>query len=168
MKEDVVRLLSTLLLFTFVGVVPAAVHGQVLTRRDMSLQLARTIADAALAACQKDGSNVTAAVVDRAGDLVVLLRHDAANPHNAELARRKAYTSRTFGITTIEFRNRTAGTSEFAGQRQLFDVIPLGGGVPIRMGTELIGALGLSGSPMQEADEKCALAGLAAAASQLK
>jgi uncharacterized protein GlcG (DUF336 family) len=91
-----------------------------------------------------------------------------ANPHNAELARRKAYTSRTFGITTLEFRNRTAGTSEFAGQRQLADVIPLGGGVPIRVGTELIGAVGLSGSPMQEADEKCAQAGLAAVASQLK
>ena len=162
------RFISTLLLFAFVGAAPAAVHGQVLTRRDMSLQLAKTIAEAALAACQKDGNNVSAAVVDRSGDLVLLLRSDAANPHNAELARRKAYTSRTFGITTLEFRNRTAGTSEFAGQRQLFDVIPLGGGVPIRMGMELIGALGLSGSPVQEADEKCAMAGLAAAAGQLK
>ena len=144
------------------------VHGQVLTQRSVSLQLARTIADAALAACTKDGFDVTAAVVDRAGDMVLLLRSDRANPHNAELARRKAFTSRTFNLTTLEFRNRTAGASEFAGQRQLFDVIPLGGGVPIRIGTEVIGGLGLSGSPVQEADEKCALAGLAAAASQLK
>ena len=157
------RFISTLMLFTFVCVAPAAVHGQVLSRRDMSLQLARTIADAAMAACQKDGNNVSAAVVDRSGDVVLILRHDAANPHNAELARRKAYTSRTFGMTTIEFRNRTAGTSEFAGQRQLFDVIPLGGGVPIRVGMDLMGALGLRGSPTQEADEKCAMAGLAAA-----
>ena len=144
------------------------VQGQVLTQRSVSLQLARTIADAALAACTRDGFDVTAAVVDRAGDVVLVLRSDRANPHNAELARRKAYTSRTFNITSLEFRNRTAGASEFAGQRQLFDVIPLGGGVPIRVGTEIIGGLGLSGSPMQEADEKCALAGLAAAASQLK
>ena len=157
------RFITTLMLLTFVCDAPAVVHAQVLSRRDMSLHLARTIADAAMAACQKDGNNVSAAVVDRSGDVVLILRHDAANPHNAELARRKAYTSRTFGITTIEFRNRTAGTSEFAGQRQLFDVIPLGGGVPIRMGMELIGALGLSGSPTQEADEKCAMAGLAAA-----
>ena len=144
------------------------VHGQVLTQRSVSLQLARTIADAALAACTKDGFDVTAAVVDRAGDMVLLLRSDRANPHNAELARRKAYTSRTFNLTTLEFRNQTAGASEFAGQRQLFDVIPLGGGVPIRIGTEVIGGLGLSGSPVQEADEKCAMAGLAAAANQLK
>jgi uncharacterized protein GlcG (DUF336 family) len=163
-----VRFISTLMLFTFVGVAPAVVHGQVLARKDMSLQIARTIADAAIAACQKEGNNVSAAVVDRSGDVVLILRHDAANPHNAELARRKAYTSRTFGIPTLEFRNRTAGTSEFAGQRQLFDVIPLGGGVPIRIGMELIGALGLSGSPTQEADEKCAMAGLAAASGILK
>ena len=162
------RFQSAVLIAAMACAASVTIHGQALTRRDMSLQIARTIADAAMAACQKEGNNVTAAVVDRAGDLVLLLRSDAANPHNAELARRKAFTSRTFGMNTLEFRNRTAGTSEFAGQRQLFDVIPLGGGVPIRIGTELIGALGLSGSPQQEADEKCALAGLAAAASSLK
>jgi len=159
---------STIAIAVLASAVPLAAQGQALAQRNMSLQIARTLADAAMAACQKEGNNVTAAVVDRAGDLVLLLRSDAANPHNAELARRKAFTSRTFGMTTLEFRNRTAGTSEFAGQRQLFDVIPLGGGVPVRIGTELIGGLGLSGSPQQEADEKCALAGLAAAAGMLK
>jgi len=162
------RFQSAVLVAAMACMASLTIHGQVLTQRSISLQLARTIADAALAACTKDGFDVTAAVVDRAGDFVLLLRSDRANPHNAELARRKAYTSRTFGITSLEFRNRTAGTSEFAGQRQLAEVIPLGGGVPIRIGTELIGGLGLSGSPQQEADEKCALAGLAAAANQLK
>ena len=162
------RFQSAVLVAAMACMASLTIHGQVLTQRSISLQLARTIADAALAACTKDGFDVTAAVVDRAGDFVLLLRSDRANPHNAELARRKAYTSRTFGITSLEFRNRTAGTSEFAGQRQLAEVIPLGGGVPIRIGTEIIGGLGLSGSPVQEADEKCALAGLAAAANQLK
>ena len=162
------RFQSAVLVAAMACTASLTIHGQVLTQRSISLQLARTIADAALAACTKDGFDVTAAVVDRAGDFVLLLRSDRANPHNAELARRKAYTSRTFGITSLEFRNRTAGTSEFAGQRQLAEVIPLGGGVPIRIGTEIIGGLGLSGSPQQEADEKCALAGLAAAANQLK
>jgi len=162
------RFQSAVLVAAMACMASLTIHGQVLTQRSISLQLARTIADAALAACTKDGFDVTAAVVDRAGDFVLLLRSDRANPHNAELARRKAYTSRTFGITSLEFRNRTAGTGEFAGQRQLAEVIPLGGGVPIRIGTEIIGGLGLSGSPVQEADEKCALAGLAAAANQLK
>jgi uncharacterized protein GlcG (DUF336 family) len=155
----------TPLVFTLLA---APAHGQALTRRDMSLQIARVMADAAIAACQKAGStNITAAVVDRAGDLVLLHRSDTANPHNAELARRKAYTSRTFGMTTLQFRDRTV-TGEFVGQRLLADVIPLGGGVPVRIGDELIGAIGLSGSPMQEVDEKCALAGIAAASSLLK
>lgn len=147
---------------------PVATEAQLMTQRNMSLAVARVIADAAMAACVKEGTNVSAAVVDRAGNLVLLQRSDAANPHNAELARRKAYTSRTFGVTTLQFRENTKGDSVFAGQRMLADVIPLGGGVPIRVGNELVGAVGLSGSPMQETDEKCALAGIAAAADFLK
>jgi uncharacterized protein GlcG (DUF336 family) len=157
-------------LIVIAGLVAAApiVHAQVLTRHDVSLALARTIADAAVAQCKADGFDVTAAVVDRAGDLKLLHRADTANPHNADLARRKAYTSRTYNIPSLEFAKRTAGTSDLAGQRQLFDVIPLGGGLPIRMGNEVIGAIGLSGAPTQEQDEKCAQVGLAAAANMLK
>ena len=164
------RLSRTVVTSALVGalILPMTAQAQVLTRRDMSLQLAKTIAEAAVAACTKEGTNVTAAVVDRAGDMVFLMRHDGANPHNAELARRKAYTSRTYGITTLQFRENTKGDSVFAGQRMLVDVIPLGGGVPIRVNNELIGAIGLSGSPMQETDEKCAVAGIDAAASMLK
>lgn len=143
-------------------------RGQVLTERNISLQLARVIGDAAIAACKMDGYDVTVAVVDRAGDLKLLLRTDASNPHNADLARRKAYTSRTFGVPSMEFAKRTQGTSDLSGQRYLAEVIPLGGGLPIMFGEERIGGLGLSGGPTQEADEKCAKAALAAAASHLK
>ena len=161
----VARSLLTLLVLT---VLVAPGFSQALTRRDMSLQIARVMADASIAACLKEGStNITVAVVDRAGDLVLLHRSDAANPHNAELARRKAYTARTYGVTTLQFRDRTV-TGEFVGQRMLSDVVALGGGVPIRIGDELIGAIGLSGSPMQEVDEKCANAGIAAAKALLK
>ena len=144
------------------------VHGQVLTERNISLALAKTIGEAAVAACKADGYDVTVAVVDRGGDLKLLLRADNSNPHNADLARRKAYTSRTFGVTSMEFAKRTNGASEFSGQRYLVDVIPLGGGVPIMMGNERIGGLGLSGAPTQEADEKCAMAAMAAVKGALK
>lgn len=167
-REGHVRITSTLLVVALACAASAGVQGQALTERNVSLQLARTIADAAIAACKKDGYDVTAAVVDRAGDLKLLLRADTSNPHNADLARRKAYTSRTYGFSSMEFRNRTAGGSELAGQRQLAEVIALGGGVPILIGNERIGGLGLSGSPTQEGDEKCALAAMAAVASSLK
>jgi uncharacterized protein GlcG (DUF336 family) len=157
-----------LLLLTAVLAGAPLADAQVLTERNISLQLARTIADASIAACKADGFDVTVAVVDRAGDLKLLLRADTSNPHNADLARRKAYTARTFGVTSTEFRNRTQGDGELTGQRYLAEVVPLGGGLPIVAGTDRIGGLGLSGAPDQAADEKCARAGLAAAAASLK
>ena len=148
--------------------VPIAAHGQILTERNISLQLALQIANAAMAQCKADGFDVTAAVVDRAGDLKVLLRADTANPHNADLARRKAYTSRTFKVPSMDVAKRTNGPTELSGQRFLVDIIPLGGGLPINVGNDTIGAIGISGSPNQEGDEKCASAALASVASQLR
>jgi uncharacterized protein GlcG (DUF336 family) len=148
--------------------VPLTAHGQILTERNISLQLALNIAQAAMAACKADGYDVSAAVVDRAGDLKVLLRADTANPHNADLARRKAYTSRTFKVPSMEVAKRTNGATDLSGQRFLVDIIPLGGGVPINVGNDTVGALGISGSPTQEADEKCANAALASVANALK
>ena len=151
-----------------VGAAWSGAQAQVLMERNISLQAARVIADASIAACRADGFDVTVAIVDRAGDVKLLLRADTSNPHNADLARRKAYTARTFGVTSTEFRNRTARGSDLDGQRTLAEVVPLGGGLPISVGNERIGGLGLSGAPTQEADEKCALAGIAAAAGALK
>jgi uncharacterized protein GlcG (DUF336 family) len=148
--------------------VPLTAQAQILTERNISLPLALNIANAAMAACKADGYDVTAAVVDRAGDLKVLLRADTANPHNADLARRKAYTSRTFKVPSMEVAKRTNGPTDLSGQRFLVDIIPLGGGVPINVGNDTIGAVGISGSPTQEADEKCANAALASVASSLR
>jgi len=148
--------------------VPLTAQAQILTERNISLQLALSIANAAIAACKADDYDVTAAVVDRAGDLKVLLRADTANPHNADLARRKAYTSRTFKVPSMDVAKRTNGPTDLSGQRFLVDIIPLGGGVPINVGNDTIGALGISGSPTQEADEKCANAALQSVAAQLR
>ena len=145
----------------------APASAQLLAERNISLQAARALADASIACARKSGYDVSVAVVDRAGDLKVLMRGDLANPHNAELARKKAYTARTYGVTTMEFRNRTRGT-DLEGQRDLTDIIPLGGGVPIIVGNERVGGLGLSGAPDQEGDDKCAHEALKSAASQLK
>ena len=70
--------------------IPSLAHPQVLMERDVSVRMALTIAETALAEC---GVNASVAVVDRAGRLKVFLQGDHANPHNIELARRKAYTA---------------------------------------------------------------------------
>ena len=66
---------------------PDSPAAQVLTQRDVSLRMALTIAETASQEC---GANTSVAVVDRAGRLRVFLQGDNANPHNIELARRKA------------------------------------------------------------------------------
>ena len=157
------RLSTTVALAIFV-LIPSSGNAQVLTQRDVSLRMALTIAEAALAEC---GTGTSIAVVDRAGRIRVLLQGDTASPHNPELARRKAYTARTFRMTSAEWAKNTETAS--AGQRMLTDVIPLGGGVPIKIGTETIGGVGLSGAPNgQPQEEACAKAGIAKVADQLK
>jgi uncharacterized protein GlcG (DUF336 family) len=156
--------LATAVAFAVLFMVPSPGSAQVLMERDVSLRMALTIAEAALGEC---GVKTSVAVVDRAGRLRVFLQGDGAAPHNLELARRKAYTARTFGRTSAEWATRTE--TALQGQRMLTDVIPLQGGVPIKIGEETIGGVGLSGAPMGGAQEEaCAKAGIAKVADQLK
>jgi uncharacterized protein GlcG (DUF336 family) len=144
--------------------VPGVASAQVLMERDVSVKMALAIAETALAEC---GQRVSVAVVDRAGRLRVFLQGDGAAPHNIELARRKAYTARTFGRTSLEWAQRTETT--LPGQRELTDVIPLQGGVPIKVGNDTIGGVGLSGAPNGgPQEEACGIAGIAKVADQLK
>jgi uncharacterized protein GlcG (DUF336 family) len=165
--EARVRITFTIAIVALTVVAPLPASAQLLAERNISLQAARALADASIACARKDGYDVSVVVVDRSGDTKVLMKGDLANPHNPELAYKKAYTARTYGVTTMEFRNRTRGT-DLEGQRELTDIIPLGGGVPIIINNERVGGLGLSGAPTQEADDKCALEALKSAAAQLK
>ena len=113
--------------------------------------------------CGPNTNNVTVVFVDRAGQVVLQARANGAALHNLDLARRKAYTARTFRTKSIEWRDRTMGTQPAAGQRMLAEVIPLGGGTPIMIGDEVIGGVGVSGAQGgQPGDQSCADAGAAA------
>ena len=136
------------------------------TQRNLSLAMAKTIAEAALAACQAKGYHTAVAVVDRAGQVMVILRDEQASAQNAEMARRKAYTARMFRTTTSDFQKRTADPA-YAAQRDLPDILALGGGAPIQVGDETVGAVGSAGST-QEQDDACAKAGIAKVADLLK
>ena len=150
---------------------PGSAGAQVLTEKNVSIKMALAIAETALAEC---GDRVSVAVVDRTGRLKVFLQGDGAAPHNIELARRKAYTAETFGRPTVEWAQRTeagaTGASQnISGQRALTDVIPLQGGVPIKVGDVTIGGIGLSGAPKGgPQEEACGKAGVAKVADQLK
>ena len=138
----------------------------VVMQRNLSLALAKTIAEGTIAECQAKGFHTAAAVVDRAGQVLVILRDEQATTQTAEMARRKAYTARMFRTSTLEFQQRTSDP-KYAAQRDVADILALGGGVPIQAGTDIIGGVGSSGSS-QENDDACAKAGVAAVAALLK
>ena len=143
----------------------SSARGQVLSEKNISIKMALMIAETALNECTP---RVSVAVLDRAGRLRVFLQGDGASPHNLELARRKAYTALTFRRTSADWAKRTA-EGDVSGQRSLTDVIPLGGGVPIMIGDDAIGSVGLSGAPGgQTQEEACAKAGIAKVQDQLK
>jgi uncharacterized protein GlcG (DUF336 family) len=135
-------------------------------QRNLSLPMAKTIAEAALAACKTKGFNTAVAVVDRAGQVMVILRDEQATAQQADMARRKAYTARMFRTSTLEFQKRTSDP-KYAAQRDVADILALGGGVPIQVGDDIIGGVGSSGSS-QETDDACAKAGVTAVAALLK
>src|ERR1700687_2487232 len=140
---------------------------QVQTQRDITWKLGLAIAEGAIEECAKTNVAISVAVVDRAGRVRIFIASDNPSPHNFELARRKAYTARTFRRPSLEWAQATKDGSDNAGQRLLGDVIPLGGGVPINVGSDTIGAVGVSGQS-QTGDEAYAKAGIAKVADQLK
>src|SRR5438093_13571734 len=143
----------------------ASAEGLVM-QRAISLSLVRIIAEARLAECESKGYNTAVAVVDRAGQVLVMMRDENGSVQQVEMARRKAYTARMFRTTTLEFQKRTMDP-KYAPQRDIADILALGGGVPIQIGNDVIGAVGSSGST-QEQDDACAQAGVAKVADLLQ
>ena len=148
-------------------VVGAAFAQGVVMQRNLSLAMAKTIAEATIAECAAKGFNTSAAVVDRSGQLMVALRSEQASIQTVEMARRKAYTARMFRSPTSEFQKRTATDPTLLPQRDVDDILALGGGMPIQIGNDFIGGVGSSGSS-QVQDEACAKAGIDKVAHLLK
>jgi uncharacterized protein GlcG (DUF336 family) len=140
-----------------------------LTQRNLSFDLALAAATAALEAARSRGYHVGVAVAARSGQLLVLLRDDGGGAHLLDGARRKAFTA-------VSAHNRTSVLSKAVDARSgepdphlvlLEDVLMVGGGVPIKAGDEIVGAIGVSGSPGSAHDEECAEAGIAKIAASL-
>ncbi len=157
-------ILSAAIPLAFALAAPA--QAQLLTHKDLSYAMALTIATGALEDCKAKGYPVSVVVVDRAGVNIVALRADGAGPHTTENARRKAYTALTFKTTTEEYAKLMETSAVRRQQATLPGVIGIPGGVPVKVGNEVIAAVGLSGSP--GVDEPCVRAGLAKVEDQLK
>src|SRR6195952_1079883 len=114
--------------------------------KNVSMAMAMAIIQGTIEQCTRDGYKVSVTVVDKAGNVAAQLRGDGTNPHTMEFSRLKAYTSRTRGQTSLEFMKLTSDPAN-AYLKQIPGVVAVGGGVPIKVGNEGIGAARASGAP---------------------
>jgi len=136
-------------------------HAQaVRTERNMSLDLANQLAAAGVAACAADGYAVTTTVVDRAGTVRAVQRADNAGPHTLDASRGKAFTSASAKNATLAMMENAQKNPAAATLVHIPGFLLVGGGVPVKVGNEVIGAVGIGGAPGGHLDEKCALAAI--------
>lgn len=151
--------------FACVLALPAS--AQLLTEKGLSAAMALTIAQTALETCTRQGYRVSVHVLGRNGEILVAVRGDGAPPHTMENSQRKAYTARTFRTPSGEFAQRVKDNPTL-GAVHLTGIIAAQGALPIKVGDEVIGAVGVSGAPGGEKDEACAKTGIDKIADQLK
>ena len=133
-------------LFALVSVQPLLAEEEPLPyveARFLTSPVTMKIASASEAECRKKGYQVAVAVaeVDRYGNLLAFSRDPLAGAHTITLAKYKAYTAATFQGATIELTKRLAflkGTPKLS---------LVGGGVPVKLGGYMYGAVGVSGAP---------------------
>ena len=142
-------------------------QAQLLTHKDLSLATALTIATTAAETCKAQGYAVSVTVIGRNTEVIVQLRGDNAPPHTMENSFRKAYSARTFRVPSGELFKRVKDnpTAPFVF---LSNVVAAQGALPIKVGDDVIGAVGVSGAPGGEKDEVCAKAGIDKVADVLK
>jgi uncharacterized protein GlcG (DUF336 family) len=142
-------------------------RAELLVHHDLPYDVALTIAKGAVESCAAKGYPESAVVVDRDGETIVAIRGDNAAPHTMENARRKAYTAMSFRTPTTEYAKRFADNNPVVRQQvTLPNVIAIPGGLPIKIGEEVVGGVGASGSP--GVDEPCVQAGIDKVVDQLK
>jgi len=148
----------------------AAGAQSLVTERGLSANAAMELASAALEACRKHGSQVTITVLDQAGRTKLMLRDDGASPHSVEHSLRKAYTALTYRMPSGDYGKRATGNFPAShGPLHLSNITTAAGGLPIRAGNTVVGAIGISGTPGAggsgaggggTADAACAQAGI--------
>ena len=149
------------------GVLAAPANAQLLNQKALSAAMALSIAQTALETCTKQGYRVSVHVLGRDGEVIVAVRGDDAPPHTMENSQKKAYTARTFRIPSGEFAQRVKDNPT-TGAVHLSGIVAAQGALPIKVGDEVIGAVGVSGAPGGDKDEACAKTGIDKVADQLK
>lgn len=136
--------------------VPVPTVAQTIATHRIPASLAMEAASEAVSSCAAQGYNETAVVVDVDGVPIAVLRGDGTGAHTLDSARYKAYTAASFKRDTLALSQNAA----IAPLAKLPQVMFFGGGVVVKIGNEVVGAIGASGAPGGNLDDGCAQAGL--------
>ena len=133
----------------------------VVKKHSISFELAQKMVDAVVAKAREIGVSENVVILDDGGNLKAFGRMDGAPIPTIEMAQNKAYTA-LFGISTQDFFNFIQkDPSLLAGVPTLSRMAAWGGGFPIKVYGEVVGAIGVSGAPAVQNDVDCASAALA-------
>ena len=132
------------------------------TETNLSLAEAQQLASAAIQSCAAKNYNVTVTVVDRAGLVKAVQRMDNAGPHTVDASRMKAFTALSTKNPSGKVMEAAQNNAGAQNMRDIPGFLLLAGGVPVKSGDQVIGAIGIGGAPGGNLDEACALDALKA------
>jgi uncharacterized protein GlcG (DUF336 family) len=161
--------LKVAILATSAWAFATAAAAQVGSHRSLSSDVAADLARETVSQCKAKGHSVSVAVVDGSGVLKAFLRGEGASLATIEVSQRKAFTSAAFGAPTAALADAAAKGVGAAPQiPHLPGMFLVPGGVPIRVDTQLAGAVGASGAPGGHLDVECIEAAIAKLSARLK
>ncbi|WP_239023024.1 heme-binding protein [Pontibacter mangrovi] len=124
----------------------------------LTLEAASELTNRARAAAKSLNKDVSIAIVDASGQVIMLTRGNGVGPHNTEAARRKAYTSLSTKTPTLQLARNAKANADTENLANLPELLLLGGGCPIWYNGQIIGGIGVAGGGGPENDHNIAKA----------
>lgn len=157
------RLLLKSFVLAMVGMVYTAgaqAEEGMFSTKSLTLKVATKAAQAALDNCRASGFQVAVAVIDRGGNLQVLLRDRYAGPHTVQTAMGKAWTAVSFRSNTSSMVDLIKKGEVPPGIQDIPGALFVGGGMPVQAAGSIVAGIGVSGAPGGSKDDVCAKAGI--------
>lgn len=142
------------------GSVSLTAQANALNQKNLSLAQANALATSAIQACVAKNYQVTVTVVDRAGVVKAVQRTDNAGPHTVKASEMKAYTALSAKNASGKVMDAAQSNAGAQNMRDIPGFLLLAGGLPVKEGDEVIGAIGIGGAPGGHLDEACAQAAI--------
>ena len=142
------------------GSVSLSAQADTLNQKSLSLAQANALATSAIQACTAKNYQVTVTVVDRAGAVKAVQRTDNAGPHTVKASEMKAWTALSAKKASGKVMDAAQSNAGAQNMRDIPGFLLLAGGLPVKEGDEVIGAIGIGGAPGGHLDEACAQAAI--------